>query len=124
MSGDHELVALDKIRAVVNFRSMSTHGLPLRALDLDGPALTVPFDANSVGTGQLPRPNTEDINEIIGRLGDLAQITQRLEITHMELRDQLGLLLLRNANLVAYHRHATPNLWTISLKADCEFPKM
>ncbi len=48
MSGDHELVALDKIRAVVNFRSMFTHGLPLRELGLDGPALTVPFDANSV----------------------------------------------------------------------------
>jgi AsmA-like C-terminal region len=124
MSGDHELVALDKIRAVVNFRSMFTHGLPLRELDLDGPALTVPFDANSVGTGQLPRPNTAALNEIIGRLGDLAQITRRLEITHMELRDQLGLLLLRNANLIAYHQHATPNLWAISLKADCEFPKM
>ena len=124
MSGDHELVSLEKIRAVVNFRAIFTHGLPLRELDLEGPALTAPFDATSVGNGRIPRPDRELINEIIARLGDLARISRRLEITDLELRDQSGMLLLRNANVVAYHRHATPNLWAISVKADCEFPKM
>jgi hypothetical protein len=124
MSGDHELVALDKIRAVVNFHSMFTHGLPLRELDLEGPSLIAPFDASSVGNGAIPRPDVQAIDQIIGRLGDLAQVTRRLEISHLELRDQSGMLLLRNANLIAYHRHATPNLWAISLRADCEFPKM
>jgi hypothetical protein len=124
LSGDHELVSLDRIRAVVNFRSMFTHGLPLRELDLEGPALTAPFNANSVGNAGIPHPDGKDVREIVGRLGDLAQITQRLEITHLELRDQSGTLLLRGASLVAYHRHATPNLWAISFKADCEFPKM
>lgn len=42
----------------------------------------------------------------------------------LELRDKTGLLLLHNANLVAYHRRATPNLWSIAFKADCEFPRI
>ena len=124
MSGDHELVALDRIRAIVNFHSILSHGLPLRALDLEGPSLAAPFDANSVGTGRIPRPDAEVINQVIARLGDLAHISRRLDITDLQLRDQSGMLLLRNASLIAYHRHATPNLWAIHFAADCEFPKM
>ena len=124
MSGNHEIVALKEIRALVNFRTIFTHGLPLRELDLEGPELTVPFDASSTGTGQIPRPDREMLNATIARLGDLARISRRLEILDLELRDKTGLLLLHNANLVAYHRRATPNLWSIAFKADCEFPRI
>ena len=34
------------------------------------------------------------------------------------------MLLLRNADVVAYHRRVTPKLWSIGFKADCEFPGM
>jgi len=124
MAGNREIVALEKIRAVVNFRSIFTHGLPLRELDLAGPALSVPFDASSMGNGRIPRPDRDVLNEAVARLGDLARISRRLEITDLELRDKSGTLLLHNANLVAYHRRATPNLWAIGFKADCEFPKV
>src|SRR5580692_3664169 len=70
MSGNHEIVTLKKIRAVVNFRTIFTNGLPLRELDLEGPELTVPFDATSTGSGQLPRPDRELLNQTIARLSD------------------------------------------------------
>src|SRR5208283_3688433 len=124
MAGIHEIVALKKIRAMVNFRTIFTHGLPLRELDLEGPELSVPFDATSTASGQIPRPDRELLNGIVARLSDLARISRRLEIIDLELRDKTGLLLLHDANVVAYHRRATPNLWTIRFKADCEFPRM
>ncbi len=124
MAGNHEIVALKKIRALINFRTIFTHGLPLRELDLEGPELSVPFDAASTGSGQIPRLNRAVIDQAVARLSDLARISRRLEILDLELRDQTGLLLLHNANLIAYHRRATPNLWTVGFKADCEFPRM
>ncbi len=124
MSGNHELVELKKIRALVNFRTISTHGLPLRELDLEGPELTVPFDATTTGSGQIPRPDREMLKETVARLSDLARISRRLEILDLELRDKTGHLLLHNADLVAYHRRATPNLWTIGFKAVCELPRI
>jgi hypothetical protein len=124
MEGNHELVSLDKIRAVVNFRSILTHGLPLRELDLEGPSLTAPFDASSVNNAPIPRPNRKMIDAALARLDDLGRISRRFEVSELQLRDRTGLLLLHNGDLVAYHRTATPNLWTLHFTADCEFPKL
>ena len=124
MSGNRAIVSLERVRAVVSFRSIFTHGLPLRELDLERAVLTAPFDATAVKHGPLPRPDREMIDQTLARLGDLARISRRLVITDLELRDRSGILLLRNADLAAYHRRATPNLWTIGFKTDCEFPKI
>ncbi len=124
LSGNREIVALGKIRAVVNFRSIFTHGLPLRELDLEKPVLTAPFDATAAHDAPIARPNRELIDQTLARLGDLAGISRRLVITELELRDQSGMLLLRNTSLVAYHRRATPKLWSVGFSAECKFPKM
>lgn len=43
-TADHEIVSLSRIRAVVNYNSiLFRRGLPLRALQLDRPILSVPF---------------------------------------------------------------------------------
>ena len=65
---------------MVNFRTIFTHGLPLRELDLEGPELSVPFDAASTGSGQIPRLNREVIDQAVARLSDLARISRRLDI--------------------------------------------
>jgi hypothetical protein len=123
MQGQREIVALERIRAVVNLGLISSRGLPLRELDLERPKLTAPFDATSTDHSSLPRPGRELIDTALARLADLSAISRRFMITDLELRDQSGILLLRDAKVVAYHHHATPALWTISFKADCEFSK-
>ncbi len=123
-SGNGEVVVLERIRAVVHYRSLLTLGLPLRELDLEGPSLTVPFDATSVGSGPMPRPGREMIDRTLAAIGELARISERLVISNLELRDESGMLLLRNAQLVAHHRRLTPKLWTVTFEADCEFPKL
>jgi hypothetical protein len=122
MSANHEVVVADQVRAVINFSSVFTHGLPLRELDFERPTIILPFDASSVGGGQMP--GREMFDNILARLEDLARISRRLVITNLDLRDETGLLLLRNARLIAFHRHATPKLWTINFEADCEFAQM
>jgi len=124
ISANRGVATAERIRAVVNFRSIFTHGLPLRELDLEKPVLTVPLDATSVGRGSIPRPDRAMIDDSLARLADLARISRRLVITDLELRDRSGALLLRNAHLLAYHRRATPRLWTLSFQTDCEFPTM
>src|SRR5580692_7995695 len=62
LTGGHEIVAMDRIRAVVNFRSiLFSHGLPLHDLVLDGPVLNAPFDATKVGNTAVPGPGREMI---------------------------------------------------------------
>ncbi len=124
MSGNHEIVALRKIRAVVNFRTMFTHGLPLRELDLEGAVLNAPFDATASRSGAIPRPDTAIVKETLARLTDLARISRRFVIADLELRDRSGVPLLSHTNLSASHRRATPKLWSIGFDADCEFPRM
>ncbi len=124
MAGNREIVSLEKIRAIVNFRSIFTHGLPLRELDLVHPLVTAPFDAAAASNGPLPRPSRDLINDTIARFGDLARISRRFVISGMELRDRAGTILLHDADLVASHRRATPKLWTVNFKTDCEFPKI
>jgi hypothetical protein len=122
MFGDREIVSLRQVRAVVNFRSIFTHGIPLHELDLEQPVITAPFDATTVGNGRIPRPDREMITDTLARLGDLARVARRFVIVDMELRDRSGVLLLRHAHLSAYHRRATPKLWSIGFAADCELP--
>jgi hypothetical protein len=121
---DREIVSMERVRAVVNFRSIFTHGLPLRELDLEHAIVTAPFEAASAGNAALPHPDRALIDETLARLGDLARISRRLVITDMELRDQSGTPLLRHAHLLAYHRRATPHLWSIGFQTDCEFPRL
>jgi hypothetical protein len=122
--GDREIVSLRQVRAVVNFRAIFTHGVPLRELDLEQPVLNAPFDATSVSNGRIPRPDRETINDTLARLGDLARIARRFVIVDLELRDRSGVPLLSHAHLSAYHRRATPKLWTIGFTTECELSKI
>jgi hypothetical protein len=124
MSGGSEIVAADHVRAVINFHALLTHGLPLRELDLEGPLLTLPFDANAAGAGPLPRPGGELIDNTMHRLGDLARISRKFVIAGLTLRDRNGMLLLHDASLTASHRRVTPRLWNVDFIADCEFPRL
>jgi hypothetical protein len=124
MSGGNEVVGADHVRAVVNFHALLTHGLPLRELDLEGPLLTLPVDANAAGAGPLPRPGRELIDETMHRLGDLARISRKLVVSGLTLRDRNGMLLLHDASLTASHRRVAPELWNVDFIADCEFPRL
>jgi hypothetical protein len=124
MSGGSEVVGADHVRAVVNFHALLTHGLPLRELDLEGPLLTLPVDANAAGAGPLPRPGRELIDETMHRLGDLARISRKLVVSGLTLRDRNGMLLLHEASLTASHRRVAPKLWNVDFIADCEFPRL
>ena len=124
MAANRELATLASARAVVNFHSIFTHGLPLHELDLRNPVIKVPFAAVASGQGSLPRPSHELIEESLGRLGDLASISRRLMMVDLEVRDASGTPLISNAQVLAYHRRATPKLWRLTFRADCEFPRM
>jgi hypothetical protein len=123
-SGNGQVVVLERVRAVVNFRSIFTHGLPFRELDFERPSLTLPVSATSMGAGPLPRPDREMIDRTLAHIGGFARISGRLVINNLELRDPSGMLLLRDVQLVAYHRRSTPKLWAVAFEADCEFPKL
>ena len=124
LSGGREVIAAGRIRAVINFHALLTHGLPLHELDLEDSTLILPFKANAAAAGPIPRPGRELIDETMNRLGDLAHISRKFVISSLELRDSSGETLVRDAHLVASHRRATPNLWAIDFTADCEFPEM
>lgn len=123
MSGNRQILAAQRIRAVINFHSIFTHGLPLHELDFESPSTILPTQAGSIASGPLPHPNREMIEETMARLGDLALLSRRLVIDNLELRDPTQKLL-SGGYLVAYHRRATPKLWTIHFIADCESPRM
>ncbi|HLI78609.1 MAG TPA: AsmA-like C-terminal region-containing protein [Candidatus Binataceae bacterium] len=124
MSGDRQIVSLASVRAVVNFHSLVTRGLPLHELDLVKPVFNAPFATTAANQVALPRPDRELIDQTLARMGDLAQVSRRLVITDLELRDITGAPLLSNADLVAYHRRATPDLWHITFRAVCDLTQM
>jgi hypothetical protein len=124
MSANGGVATAERIRAVVNFRSIFTYGLPLRELDFERLSVTSPFNANSVGSSALPRLDRELIEQTVARLGDMAHISRRLVVTDLDLRDASGALLLHHAHLSAYHRHATPKLWSIGFTTECDLPKI
>ena len=124
IAGGREIVSLTSLRAVVNFHSLLTHGLPLHELDLMHPVLMVPADFGAGGLGKLPPPDRELIAQGMERLADLARISRRLQIIDFELRTPDGKPLLHNADLVAYHHRATPKLWRITFILDCDLPRM
>lgn len=124
MTGGREIVAMDRIRAIVNFHSIFfSRGLPLHELVLDGAVLNAPFDATKVGNSAVPGPGREMINQALAMLGNLALVSRRLVITNLKLNDQAGTPILRNAHLVASHRRSTPKLWKIGFDTECEFPR-
>lgn len=90
LSGGREVIAAERIRAVINFHALLTHGLPLHELDLEGPTLILPFKANAAAAGPIPRPGRELIDETMNRLGDLAHISRKFVISSLELRDNSG----------------------------------
>ena len=125
LTGGREVVAMDRIRAVVNFHSLFfAHGLPLHELVLDGAVLDAPFDATKTGDSAIPRPGHEMINQSLAMLGNLALVSRRLVISNLKLNDQAGTPILRSAHLVAFHRRSTPKLWKIGFKTDCELPRL
>src|SRR5580658_4746163 len=63
LSGNREVLTARRIRAVINFHSIFTHGLPLHELVFEGPSLSLPAPATSFASGPLPHPNREMIDE-------------------------------------------------------------
>ena len=124
MSGDREIASLESVRAVVNFHSLLNHGLPLHELDLVKPVFNAPFTMTSANHVAIPRPDRELVALTLARMEALAQISRRLVIADLELRDTTGEPLLSNADLIGYHRRASPKLWRITFRADCNFPQM
>ncbi|HVN30042.1 MAG TPA: hypothetical protein VMT64_16205, partial [Candidatus Binataceae bacterium] len=121
-SGGREIVSARQVVATVNFRSVFTHGLPLRELDVYKPAIKLPFDVNAAGAAPIPRPDRELVDETMRRLGDLAAISRKFVITGLDLRDQSGTPLLSDAHLVASHSRVTPKLWGANFVAHSDFP--
>lgn len=124
MKGNHEIVSLTRIRALVNYRAIVfKHGLPLRRLTLQGPTLKAPLPASAVsGGGTMPQPSRDLIRRTLAGLGDLGRLGRRLDIIDLTLNDETGKPLLRNAHLTAYHRRLAPKLWMISFEGDCAIP--
>jgi len=123
ISGGREIMQLTSLRAVVNFHSLLTHGLPLHDLALTHPVLTAPSDLTAAQV-KVPRPDRELIAQAMEQLADLARISRRLQITDLELHASDGQLVLDHADLVASHRRATPKLWKVTFIVDCDFPPM
>jgi hypothetical protein len=124
MTGGREVVAMDRIRAVVNFHSLFfSRGLPLHDLVLDGAVLNAPFDAAKTGDSAIPRPGHEMINQSLAMLGNLALVSRRLVISNLKLNDQAGAPILRNAQVFASHRRSTPKLWKIGFTTELEAPR-
>lgn len=125
MRGNHEIVSLASIRALVNYRAIAfTRGLPLRRLTLRGPVLKAPISAAGVAGAPIPWPNRDVIHRTLSALADLAKVSRRLDIIDLTLSDDAGKPLLRNAHLTAYHPRFTPRLWLISFEGDCAFPAL
>ncbi|HYB90448.1 MAG TPA: AsmA-like C-terminal domain-containing protein [Candidatus Binataceae bacterium] len=109
-----ELARLRRLRAVVSIHSiLFDGGMPLRALFLEQPDLTLPETPAALMPSQPPGP--EAVAAVLDKLADLRRVAWRMEATDATIRDGQGRLLIQHANLRAYRRHFDPRLWLIKV---------
>jgi AsmA-like C-terminal region len=112
LSGEHELVKVSSARAVISYHSiLFTHGLPLYALVLVQPDITVPVNPGAIASAPLPRPGVEAVQAMLIALRDLGKISWRIEMIDATARDPGGTPIVDQVGVLAYHRHFDSRLW-------------
>jgi hypothetical protein len=118
VSGEQELVRVSSARAVVSYHSiLFTNGMPLYALVLDHPDITVPVNPGAIASAPLPRPGVEAVQAMLIALRDLGKISWRIEMIDATAREPGGTPIVDHVGLLAYHRHLDSRLWVAHFDA-------
>jgi AsmA-like C-terminal region len=117
-----EAVAMERLRAVVSYHSIIfTNGLPLYALILVHPNLRIPFD---VSRAEIPRLQPAEIRRALELLWKFGAVGRRFQLVGLNLSDEAGRPVVREAGLTAYRKRFSPRLWTVSFDATVARPPL
>ncbi len=123
VNGSHELVKLARIRASIGYHALLfTRGLPLYAIALDNPDITVPAGAVGAQAVPLPQAGSDAVRAILIALHDLGGIAWRIEIVDGELRGPDGGPIADRVGMFAFRRHFDSNVWQVSFSAQALRP--
>ncbi|HUY26347.1 MAG TPA: AsmA-like C-terminal domain-containing protein [Candidatus Binataceae bacterium] len=118
VGGYDEVVTLARIRATISYHALLfSHGIPLTALTLDSPDITVPMSASDLAAVPLPRPGAEAVQGLLIPLHDLGNVAWRIEITNATVRDSSGVAVVDRVGMTAYRKHWDSAVWHVSFDA-------
>jgi hypothetical protein len=111
-----EIARLDSIRVVVSYHLMLTsNGLPLRELRLDGLVGRVPAGAAVAAGFAIPRPGIEGMQTVLRMLDAVGSFSSGIGLYDAKLTDPSGQTVIEHFDLVAAreHRRATNSPWLV-----------
>lgn len=117
--GGHQMVKVADVRALISYHSIFfTHGMPLYAITLNRPDITVPQGTGEIAKAPLPHPGEDAVQAVLLSLHTLGKIAWRIQMTDATVREPNGAPIVKHLNLLAYHRHFDSRLWIAHFDAD------
>jgi hypothetical protein len=114
----HELARLESLTAIVTYHSLLfSAGLPLYALKLDHPAVTLPVTLAERETIAIPRPDAETMKAVLDALEALRRAAWRIEIVEGSADFADAKSAVKHFSLVAFRKRLHPGLWHVALDA-------
>jgi hypothetical protein len=118
ISGSSELVNLERVRAAISYHALIfSYGMPLYALTLDTPDITVPMSTAQLGALPLPQPGAQAVQGVLIALRDLGTVAWRIQITNGTIRDSSGVPVVDRVGMIAYRKHWDSAVWHVSFDA-------
>jgi hypothetical protein len=117
-SGGVELVKLQSLRVVISYHSLLfSKGLPLYALILENPEVTLPVAPYQSKVIAVPKPDAESVKGMLEALGALSRVAWRVDTVEGSVRWADGSAGAEHIGLLAYRQRRTPRIWQISFDA-------
>ncbi len=114
----HEIARLDSLTAIVTYHSLLfSSGLPLYALKLNRPTVTLPVTLAEREAIAVPRPDAESMKGVLGALEALRRAAWRIEIVDGSADFADAKNAVKHFSLVAFRKRLHPHLWHVALDA-------
>ncbi|HEY6395200.1 MAG TPA: hypothetical protein VIX12_07255, partial [Candidatus Binataceae bacterium] len=113
---DRQIMTLKELRVAVAYHSIiDNRGLPLYAITLTNPTITVLAAAQNAARGTALQPDKELADGLQGAIGELSRIARNIMLIGAELRDSTGNPLMDRVDITAFRTRRESHLWTISM---------
>ncbi|HEY6421228.1 MAG TPA: AsmA-like C-terminal domain-containing protein [Candidatus Binataceae bacterium] len=113
-----ELVKLQSLRVVISYHSiLFNKGLPLYALILEHPEVTLPVAVDQTKMIAVPKPDSESVKGMLEALDALARIAWRVDAVEGSVRWADGSAGAEHIGLLAFRQRRSPRLWRIAFDA-------